>query len=76
MLDDYRAVLEALELREPELNCAKQSLRELTLSHSEPGMRVLYGVDVPTARALVRGSWPNGLEIACTLGALACKQRL
>lgn len=52
-LDDYRAVLAALSLSEPEPDPVKQSLRELSLSHCDPGMRVLYGVDVPSARALV-----------------------
>jgi hypothetical protein len=53
LLDDYRAVLEALELSEPAPEPPQQGLRELNLPHREPGLRVLYGVDASNARALM-----------------------
>jgi hypothetical protein len=53
LLDDYREVLDALSLREPAPEPPKQMLRELNLKHREPGMRLLYGVDAPSGRALM-----------------------
>lgn len=48
----YATVLEALELKEPAKAPPSSALRELSLHKSEPGMRVLYGVDVANKRAL------------------------
>jgi hypothetical protein len=53
LMDDYRAVLEALALSEPKREAPQQTLRELSFSHCEPGMRVLYGVDASNGRALL-----------------------
>lgn len=49
----YRNVLDALGLREAAPRPAGPALRELCLRKREPGMRIMYGVDVPTKRALV-----------------------
>ena len=49
----YRSALGALNLREPEATVPKLSLRELTMHHAKPGLRILYGIDVESKRALL-----------------------
>lgn len=49
----YRSALGALDLREPAAAAPKQSLRELTLSDAKPGLRLLYGVEIESKRALL-----------------------
>jgi hypothetical protein len=53
LVKEYRAALEALDLTEPKPAAPPQMLRELNLPRCEPGIRLLYGVDAPSARALV-----------------------
>jgi hypothetical protein len=48
----YATVLEALDLKAPPPAPPSSALRELSLRKTEPGMRVLYGVDVANKRAL------------------------
>lgn len=53
VVSEYRRTLEALELEDAPPQSSLQTLRELSLRHRNPGLRVLYGVDVPNARALL-----------------------
>jgi hypothetical protein len=49
----YASVFRTLGLVEPREAANGSALRELSLCRNTPGMRVLYGVDVPNARALL-----------------------
>jgi hypothetical protein len=49
----YSIVLRALGIAEPRSSVHSPALRELPLCRTTPGMRVLYGVDAPNARALL-----------------------
>lgn len=53
VLAEYRRALDMLELEEAKPETAAQTLRELNLADRKPNLRVLYGVDIPNARALV-----------------------
>jgi hypothetical protein len=49
----YRALLEALDLAEPNDEPANDALRQLDICQRRPGLRVLYGVDAARERGLL-----------------------